>query len=98
MLRVFLREVKREPGVIPGLPRSGEQERTSRSRAGHSGREAVAIRKRSLACACKSEDLPVAGATTPNEHSLEGRAGVSVPRFHARASDAFYPSGRIGAE
>jgi hypothetical protein len=78
MLSVFLREVKREPGGNPGLPRSGKQERTPRIRAGFD-REAVAIREAQFAYACKSEDLPWPALTTPNCDKPRGKGWLRTP-------------------
>lgn len=53
----FWAAMKREPGVNPGLPRSGKQERTSQKALARKGWEAAASRSERFAC--KSEDLPV---------------------------------------
>ena len=53
----FWAVMKREPGVNPGLPRSGKQERTSQKALARKGWEAAASRFERFAC--KSEDLPV---------------------------------------
>jgi hypothetical protein len=88
---VRITDLKREPGEIPGLPRSGKQERPPSScSTGLDVRAWEATASSSEQRACESEDLPVSSTASA---AFEGEATMTFIR-HIRynASESCPPN------